>query len=327
MDNQEMKKHIATYKMLQEIPALKMPCPRCGKQQMNKNMAKNALSRHEDIYICTECGREESVFDYVGQKKPLELWYAVRFLNGEVLPYERKKPGNLKPYPIDTDVTTSERTDSTVDYEKNTDTSGDIGSSSDDSNLGNNGQNSLTDNQGDISHDDGRVPESNDRNENGNNNGMTDEKPSSTVPDHSDDNDSDSSSTSGNDGNKESSETDKSDNTESVTDGIQSGDSVTISSISESTVTVTIGSETVVIPVQTTIFNGRVTKSGVISDSLCGYSIGASVMLYYPEGGSLSGATLTGAYVKADSTRLTVSGDYNGDGSKIVFRINGVRLP
>ena len=75
-----------------------MPCPRCGKQQMNKNMAKNALSRHEDIYICTECGREESVFDYVGQKKPLELWYAVRFLNGEVLPYERKKPGNLKPY-------------------------------------------------------------------------------------------------------------------------------------------------------------------------------------------------------------------------------------
>ena len=98
MDNQEMKKHIAAYKMLQEIPALKMPCPRCGKQQMNKNMAKNALSRHADIYICTECGREESVFDYVGQKKPLELWYAVRFLNGEVLPYERKKPGNLKPY-------------------------------------------------------------------------------------------------------------------------------------------------------------------------------------------------------------------------------------
>ena len=156
--------------------------------------------------------------------------------------------GSSNTYPIDTDVTTSKRTDSTVDYEKNTYTSGDIDSSSDDSNLGNNGQNSLTDNQGDISHDDGRVPESNDRNENGNNNGMTDEKPSSTVPDHSDDNDSDSSSTSGNDGNKESSETDKSDNTESVTDGIQSGDSVTISSISESTVTVTIGSETVVIP-------------------------------------------------------------------------------
>ena len=98
MDNQEMKKHIATYKMLQEIPALKMPCPRCGKQQMNADMVENALSRHEDIYTCSECGREESAFDYVGQKKPLELWYAVRFLNGDVLPYERKTPENLKPY-------------------------------------------------------------------------------------------------------------------------------------------------------------------------------------------------------------------------------------
>ncbi len=98
MDNQVMNKHIATYKMLQEIPALNMPCPRCGRDQMNKDMAENALSRHEDIYICSECGREESAFDFVGQKKPLELWYAVRFLNGEVLPYERKTPENLKPY-------------------------------------------------------------------------------------------------------------------------------------------------------------------------------------------------------------------------------------
>jgi len=93
-----MKKKIETYKMLQEIPALNMPCPRCGKHQMNKDPAENCLSRHEDIYICSECGREEAAFDFVGQKKPLELWYAVRFLNGEVLPYERRTPENLKPY-------------------------------------------------------------------------------------------------------------------------------------------------------------------------------------------------------------------------------------
>ena len=117
------------------------------------------------------------------------------------------------------------------------------------------------------------------------------------------------------------------DNNGSAAGGINSGDSITITSIGESAVTVQIGIETIVIPVQTTIFNGRITKSGVFSDSLCGYSIGASVMLYYPEGGSLDGVTLTGAYVKVDNTRLTVSGDYNGDGSKIVFRINGVKLP
>lgn len=109
--------------------------------------------------------------------------------------------------------------------------------------------------------------------------------------------------------------------------GIVDGASVTITEIGEATVTFKIGNETVVIPVQTTIFNGRVTKSGVISDSLCGYSIGASVMLYYPENGRLDGVSLTSSYVKADSTRLTVTGDYNGDASKITFRVNGVKLP
>lgn len=109
--------------------------------------------------------------------------------------------------------------------------------------------------------------------------------------------------------------------------GISSADTVSIISVGDSTVTVKIGKETIVIPVQTTVFNGRVTKSGVASDTLCRYSVGGSVLLYYPEGGSLAGVTLTGSYVKADSARLTVSGDYNGDGSKIVFRLNGVKLP
>ena len=109
--------------------------------------------------------------------------------------------------------------------------------------------------------------------------------------------------------------------------GISSGDAVSIISVGDSTVTAKIGKETIVIPVQTTVFNGRITKSGVASDTLCGYSVGGSVLLYYPEGGSLAGVTLTGSYVKADNARLTVSGDYNGDGSKIVFRLNGVKLP
>ena len=109
--------------------------------------------------------------------------------------------------------------------------------------------------------------------------------------------------------------------------GITDGSSVTIVSIGSSTIEFRIGNETVVIPVQTTVFNGRVTKSGVISDSLCGYSIGASIMLYYPEDNVPDGIALTGAYVKVESTRLTVSADYNGEGTKVVFRLNGVKLP
>lgn len=237
--------------------------------------------------------------------------------------------GSSNTYPIDTDVTTSETTDTTVDSEKDTDNSntlGDIGDSSDDSHGSDGGQNGQTGNQGDNSQDDNKDQDADNESGNGDNDGKTDEKPSDGEPDNSGD-DTDNGDTSDSGGDNNSDEEEKPDNSENNSGGIQSGDSVTISSISESTVTVTIGNETVVIPVQTTIFNGRITKSGVISDSLCGYSIGASVMLYYPENGSLSGVTLSGAYVKADSTRLTVSGDYNGDGSKIVFRINGVRLP
>ena len=51
------------------------------------------------------------------------------------------------------------------------------------------------------------------------------------------------------------------------------GASVSLTDIDESAVSFQIGSETVTIPVQTTIFNGRVTKSGVLSDSLQGLSL------------------------------------------------------
>ena len=155
----------------------------------------------------------------------------------------------------------------------------------------------------------------------------TDQQPSDSQPDPTDpgDNSGTTPSTPSDDDDGESSDPGTPDVGQSG--GIGDGASVTITEIGEATVTFKIGNETVVIPVQTTIFNGRVTKSGVISDSLCGYSIGASVMLYYPENGSLDGVLLTSSYVKADSTRLTVTGDYNGDASKITFRVNGVKIP
>lgn len=52
-----------------------MQCPRCGKP-MNPDQIKNALSRHEDTYICSTCGAEEAMLDY--QRKPplsRELWH------------------------------------------------------------------------------------------------------------------------------------------------------------------------------------------------------------------------------------------------------------
>ena len=97
MEKQSLNKHIATYKMLQGIPALNMPCPRCGQHRMEKDMAENALSRYTDIYICSDCGRDEAMLG-ASEQMPKEKWYAVRFLCEEVIPYERIEPEKKEPY-------------------------------------------------------------------------------------------------------------------------------------------------------------------------------------------------------------------------------------
>ena len=38
-----------------------MPCPRCGKDQMLPVLALNSLSRHEDVYVCGNCGTDEGL--------------------------------------------------------------------------------------------------------------------------------------------------------------------------------------------------------------------------------------------------------------------------
>ena len=53
-----------------------MPCPRCGADAMKHPMTTNALSRHEDIYICDSCGTAEALLDYMGQTCPLHQWSA-----------------------------------------------------------------------------------------------------------------------------------------------------------------------------------------------------------------------------------------------------------
>lgn len=97
MEKQSLNKHIATYKLLQGIPALNMPCPRCGQHLMDKDMAENALSRYADIYICSDCGREEAMLE-ASEQMSMEKWYAIRLLSGEVLPYERIEPEKEEPY-------------------------------------------------------------------------------------------------------------------------------------------------------------------------------------------------------------------------------------
>ncbi len=46
----------------------RMPCPRCGQNQMNPKVTINALSRYADVYICDTCGLDEAMRDFVGQE-------------------------------------------------------------------------------------------------------------------------------------------------------------------------------------------------------------------------------------------------------------------
>lgn len=228
--------------------------------------------------------------------------------------------GSPNIYPIDIESDTSDTSDLSSDTEKEgnglTDTDKQNNSSDGNSNNSNNSQGGISqENDGESDN-------------NGSEGEWNPDKPKDNEDKTPSDND-DSNSNSGNssDSSDEPNSNDKLDGSENISSSIINGASVTVTEINESTVTVKVGGEIIIIPVQTTIFNGRITKSGVLSDSICGYSIGASIMLYYLESGFLDGVSLSGAYVKVDSTRLTVSGDYNGDGSKIILRINGAKLP
>ena len=64
-------------------------CPRCGMDRMNKDAARNALSRRVDIMICDLCGNIEGIEDIPGNPKlPLEKWALIEhperfFLKGQ----------------------------------------------------------------------------------------------------------------------------------------------------------------------------------------------------------------------------------------------------
>ena len=55
-----------------------MPCPRCGKDNMETEMVYNSLSRYADVYICNSCGNEEAFADMGVMQMPLSDWDAFK---------------------------------------------------------------------------------------------------------------------------------------------------------------------------------------------------------------------------------------------------------
>lgn len=101
---------------------------------------------------------------------------------------------------------------------------------------------------------------------------------------------------------------------------------VHISSVNENTgiITITVDGGSISVPVQTTVFNGRVTKSGVAQGKLFGYTCGATVMLFYPQEVGFANTEVSG-YMSRNDDGLTVLVDINGEGSKLLIKINGMK--
>ena len=60
---------------IRQASGKKLPCPRCGRATMKKDLCTNALSRHaQGVYICDACGISEAVLDYLQGPLPLGLW-------------------------------------------------------------------------------------------------------------------------------------------------------------------------------------------------------------------------------------------------------------
>lgn len=112
MDNKEL---IKAYRVIQETPAFRTRCPRCGGNTMAADMDENCLSRLEDIYICNQCGREEAAFDFAGEVKPLDEWYAIRLMKGEIKPYTVTQSGSGKKVYHVTASTEAKINDETID--------------------------------------------------------------------------------------------------------------------------------------------------------------------------------------------------------------------
>lgn len=103
---------------------------------------------------------------------------------------------------------------------------------------------------------------------------------------------------------------------------------VHISKVNDDTgvITVSVDGGSIAVPVQTTLFNGRVTKSGVAQGKVLGYNTGVTVLLFYPEaeGFNYTEAEVNG-YMNRTSDSLTVLVDINGDGEKLLIKFNGMK--
>lgn len=130
----------------------------------------------------------------------------------------------------------------------------------------------------------------------------------------------------GNGGNSDSDSSDDGNGNDNKVSEYAGETTVRITKVTDETgiITVTVDGEKIVVPVQTTVFNGRVTKSGVAQGKLFGFNCGATVMLFYPQEDGMNNTEFSG-YMNRSGDSLTILVDINGDDSKLLIKINGLK--
>ena len=72
---------ILAYKIMQEKAnhddkyTNPLPCCRCGQYRMHPIVARNALSRHENIFVCDVCGIDEAMRVFCDSVLPTSQWW------------------------------------------------------------------------------------------------------------------------------------------------------------------------------------------------------------------------------------------------------------
>lgn len=102
----EFENIIKNWSKAQTAGAL-LPCPRCGKMKLKKELAENAISRRADICVCSGCGTEEALEDFERRREAeqhtdaykerfIKDWWLIREVLGNEDVIDRKTEWEFK---------------------------------------------------------------------------------------------------------------------------------------------------------------------------------------------------------------------------------------
>ncbi len=99
MKHEERQRFLAEMK-LKQAKCEHMPCPRCGRDAMDENPVRNALSRYADVFICNSCGLNEAALDVMNNPLPLSQWACFNVVSPEAKAVNAMRALDLKEFVV-----------------------------------------------------------------------------------------------------------------------------------------------------------------------------------------------------------------------------------